>query len=428
MARGGQKRKPGLPRKAKERDGYICQCCGRPCDEGHHIHPLVFDGPDELNNVITLCGLCHKHSPNNPAEFLDYQKQGGEFIRRYRSEWRAEFVANVIKEASRKGEAIPDDASIDQRFEETFQELRLNLYGYVPTEALQLGVTKVVKQFEDNERDRNDAILLNDKELAEKRMSYFSQFKESDFAFEKANKMATHIINIKGLRERYGYTAEMQEQMKIEADKQQATQALTFQPPYRNNELRNIDTWAGCAKSWSELIDKHLEAIGDNRTTVKWLQPYIQKGTVESFNEAYKITCGLDLLAAKSLKSERWVWVSLCYAMAVSRRLDAIDHIGSLDAYLQSNGGCIKYAPSFVPDEVLDHARTRRQRHGDKAGENTKALFRRAFDWAQIKLEHLHCGKPDEVAETKKLTLAIQSTIHNQSNEPVLCSRRIHQR
>ena len=54
-----RKRKSNLTAEAKKRDGWICQCCGRPDNEGHHIHPLVYGSPDELNNVITLCGLCH---------------------------------------------------------------------------------------------------------------------------------------------------------------------------------------------------------------------------------------------------------------------------------------------------------------------------------------------------------------------------------
>ena len=35
------KRKGGLILQAKNLDGFIWQCFGRPGHEGHHIHPLV---------------------------------------------------------------------------------------------------------------------------------------------------------------------------------------------------------------------------------------------------------------------------------------------------------------------------------------------------------------------------------------------------
>jgi 5-methylcytosine-specific restriction endonuclease McrA len=54
-----------LSRKAKERDKYQCQICGdRPGDpycqlHAHHRVPRSQGGPDALENVITLCDLCH---------------------------------------------------------------------------------------------------------------------------------------------------------------------------------------------------------------------------------------------------------------------------------------------------------------------------------------------------------------------------------
>lgn len=52
---------PELSKRAKERDGYRCAECGT--GEGelnvHHIIPLSQGGPNELDNLITLCRSCH---------------------------------------------------------------------------------------------------------------------------------------------------------------------------------------------------------------------------------------------------------------------------------------------------------------------------------------------------------------------------------
>jgi len=40
--------------------------------EAHHILPLVYNGKDELNNLIILCINCHHFAPNNPKEFEEY--------------------------------------------------------------------------------------------------------------------------------------------------------------------------------------------------------------------------------------------------------------------------------------------------------------------------------------------------------------------
>jgi len=64
---------------AKARDCGTCQACGlfTPNTEGHHIHSIAEGGKDELNNIITLCTKCHKASPVDPSEFLQFQRQGG---------------------------------------------------------------------------------------------------------------------------------------------------------------------------------------------------------------------------------------------------------------------------------------------------------------------------------------------------------------
>lgn len=58
-----------------------CGCCGlRERLEIHHIHPLCFGGPDEINNTIALCSTCHKYAPDEPERFYAYQRQGGQMI------------------------------------------------------------------------------------------------------------------------------------------------------------------------------------------------------------------------------------------------------------------------------------------------------------------------------------------------------------
>lgn len=43
------------------RDGGRCKKCGRTTGlEVHHITPVREDGSDEPENLITLCGVCHK--------------------------------------------------------------------------------------------------------------------------------------------------------------------------------------------------------------------------------------------------------------------------------------------------------------------------------------------------------------------------------
>jgi len=61
-----------LSQKVKLRDGFRCQLCGdwkgKVYPEtgvvvsdihAHHIIPKFQDGPDTMENLITLCDLCH---------------------------------------------------------------------------------------------------------------------------------------------------------------------------------------------------------------------------------------------------------------------------------------------------------------------------------------------------------------------------------
>lgn len=59
-------------RRARKKDNYTCQDCGRSGDEVvelhvHHITPASEGGSHNLNNLITLCDYCHKkrHSDVN---------------------------------------------------------------------------------------------------------------------------------------------------------------------------------------------------------------------------------------------------------------------------------------------------------------------------------------------------------------------------
>ena len=50
-----------------KRDNYTCQHCGKVnCRfEAHHKIPAKMGGGDELDNLITLCSICHKKEENN---------------------------------------------------------------------------------------------------------------------------------------------------------------------------------------------------------------------------------------------------------------------------------------------------------------------------------------------------------------------------
>lgn len=72
-------RKSSLRQNVLRRDLGMCQCCYNVPDvpEVHHIQPLCIGGKDEVNNMITLCYLCHRFAPQDPDDFLVYQRQGG---------------------------------------------------------------------------------------------------------------------------------------------------------------------------------------------------------------------------------------------------------------------------------------------------------------------------------------------------------------
>ena len=66
-----------LKKQLLERDGFQCQKCSFKDLSGseleiHHINPRVFKGSDDLQNLVTLCTICHKHAPDDEKELLAY--------------------------------------------------------------------------------------------------------------------------------------------------------------------------------------------------------------------------------------------------------------------------------------------------------------------------------------------------------------------
>lgn len=74
-----KKRTHAVVAQRRDESHNTCHCCGFHSSlEIHHIQPLCFGGEDELWNTIALCRLCHKYSPNDAKDFLDYQRMGGQ--------------------------------------------------------------------------------------------------------------------------------------------------------------------------------------------------------------------------------------------------------------------------------------------------------------------------------------------------------------
>ena len=72
-----KKRNQRLRKDAFKRDNFTCQKCKIQDKtvrilEAHHIIPLVMEGSDNLDNIITLCGDCHHFAPNDIKEFEEY--------------------------------------------------------------------------------------------------------------------------------------------------------------------------------------------------------------------------------------------------------------------------------------------------------------------------------------------------------------------
>jgi 5-methylcytosine-specific restriction protein A len=65
------------------RDGHRCQRCGSPDTTTHrlHVHHVVAraeGGTDSLDNLVTLCALCHPQVERSaPADLGGLRKGGG---------------------------------------------------------------------------------------------------------------------------------------------------------------------------------------------------------------------------------------------------------------------------------------------------------------------------------------------------------------
>lgn len=51
-----------VQKHGKERDNFMCLICAEVSStaQGHHMLLHSEDGPEMLDNIITLCKLCHK--------------------------------------------------------------------------------------------------------------------------------------------------------------------------------------------------------------------------------------------------------------------------------------------------------------------------------------------------------------------------------
>jgi len=80
-----------LKKQIFERDGFCCKKCNFRDStaqdlEVHHIKSRVFGGKDQLNNLITLCSICHFYSPDSEKEFINYlnEKIDGKILNTFR--------------------------------------------------------------------------------------------------------------------------------------------------------------------------------------------------------------------------------------------------------------------------------------------------------------------------------------------------------
>lgn len=61
-----------------KRDDYKCQVCGIDVKEGaevHHIHALCLGGTTTEDNLVTLCGSCHKFAPETGKDKFELYKK-----------------------------------------------------------------------------------------------------------------------------------------------------------------------------------------------------------------------------------------------------------------------------------------------------------------------------------------------------------------
>jgi len=92
-----------LKRKVLERDKSTCQKCGFSGKirelEIHHLKPRVSNGKDEVENLITLCSICHYYAPDSEENFKIYlsEKIDGSILETFRK------IQKTISRLSKKG-------------------------------------------------------------------------------------------------------------------------------------------------------------------------------------------------------------------------------------------------------------------------------------------------------------------------------------
>src|SRR3990167_5801721 len=74
-----------------KKDNYTCQKCSFHEEKGkeleiHHIIPKIYGGKDQLENIITLCSICHHFAPDHNEEFKKYinEKINGKILNSFR--------------------------------------------------------------------------------------------------------------------------------------------------------------------------------------------------------------------------------------------------------------------------------------------------------------------------------------------------------
>lgn len=76
-------RRKSLPsskrQKILDRDKLCGVCRVAPAAEVHHIEAVYRGGGDEENNLVGLCGICHRGAPDTREEYLPYTKGRGLF-------------------------------------------------------------------------------------------------------------------------------------------------------------------------------------------------------------------------------------------------------------------------------------------------------------------------------------------------------------
>lgn len=79
------------------RDGGCCQECGSPNPEHHHIQFKSALGKDDPENIVSLCGWCHRYSPKSPHQSREGRLKWVDWAtKRYSVYWKEIRDANKI--------------------------------------------------------------------------------------------------------------------------------------------------------------------------------------------------------------------------------------------------------------------------------------------------------------------------------------------